>query len=280
MAAPFDQVFFPQNWEELFQLWNRTPDAVPFAGGIQFFHFQGKRTPTLPRNLLSLDRIEDLRRITRTEQYLEVGAMVCLNEIIHLGTIVPEILRKCLEGFAGLQVRNIATIGGNICCKGRYMDSCAPLIALDARYELRSASATRWIAASRFSPASLAPGELLTRIRIPLEPWNYSLCKKIRHTDISNADNIEREAGVIVFLLRNQKNILTNIKIVFAGNIVLEDRDTESLLIGTLLPISRKAAFTLIAQWEAYLTRLGFEDGLVRAELLNFIETSLLGLAE
>jgi CO/xanthine dehydrogenase FAD-binding subunit len=280
MAVSFNQVFFPQNWDELFHLWSRTPDAVPFAGGVQFFRFQGTRTPVLPHNLLSLDRIEELRRITRTEQYLEVGAMVCLNEIIRLGTIVPEILRKCLEGIAGLQVRNTATIGGNICSKGRYMDSCAALIALDARYELRTATATRWIAASRFSPASLASGELLTRIRIPLEPWNYSLCKKIRRTDMTNQDNIERDAGVIVFLLRNQKNILTNIKIVFAGNIVLEDRNIERLLIGTPLPLSRKAALTLIAQWEAYLSTLGFEDGLVRSELLNFIETSLLGLTE
>jgi CO/xanthine dehydrogenase FAD-binding subunit len=280
MAAPFNQVFFPQDWTELFHLWHRTPDAVPFAGGIQFFRFQGTRTPVLPPNLLSLDRIDDLRRITRTEQYLEVGAMVGLSEIIHLGTIVPEILRKCLEGIAGLQVRNTATIGGNICSKGRYMDSCAALIALDARYELRTVSSTRWIAASRFSAASLAPCELLTRIRIPLEPWNYSLCKKIHRADMTNPDNIERDAGVVVFLLRNQKNILTNIKIVFAGNIVLEDRDTERLLIGKLLPLRRKAALTLIAQWEAYLAALGFEDGLVRTTLLNFIETSLLGLTE
>jgi hypothetical protein len=97
---------------------------------------------------------------------------------------------------------------------------------------------------------------------------------------MTNPDNIERDAGVIVFLLRNQKNILTNIKIVFAGNIVLEDRNIERLLIGTPLPLSRKAALTLIAQWEAYLSTLGFEDGLVRSELLNFIEASLLGLTE
>jgi xanthine dehydrogenase iron-sulfur cluster and FAD-binding subunit A len=160
------------------------------------------------------------------------------------------------------------------------MDSCAALIALDARYELRKVSSTRWIAASRFSPASLAPNELLTRIRIPLELWNYSLCQKIHRTDMTNPDNIERDAGVIVFLLRNQKNILTNIKIVFAGNIILEDRNTERLLIGMSLPLSRKAALTLIAQWEAYLSTLGFEDSLVRSELLNFIETSLLGLTE
>jgi CO/xanthine dehydrogenase FAD-binding subunit len=277
MAALFNQVFFPQNWEELFHIWNRNPDAVPFAGGIQFFKFQGTRTPVLPGDLLALDRIEELRRITRTEQYLELGAMVCLNEIIYLGTIVPEILRLCLEGITGPQVRNLATIGGNLCAGTRYMDSCAALIALDAHYELRTAASTRWIAASRFKPSALAPRELLTRIRIPLEPWNYALCKKIRRTHI---DNVEPDTGVIVFLLRTQKNVLSNIRIVFAGNIVLEDKRAESLLIGKRLPLSRKDALTVIAQWEAYLSTLPHEEGLLRTELLNFIEKNLLRLAE
>jgi CO/xanthine dehydrogenase FAD-binding subunit len=92
MAAPLNQVFFPINWEGLFNIWNRNPDAVPFAGGIQFIRFQGKRAPIFPRKLISLEDIEEPRRVTRTEQYLELGAMVRLSEIIHLGTIVPEIL--------------------------------------------------------------------------------------------------------------------------------------------------------------------------------------------
>ncbi|MDR2418309.1 MAG: FAD binding domain-containing protein [Treponema sp.] len=294
MDAPFNQVPPLTSWEGLFNFWNSNPDAVPFAGGIQFLHFQGKRAPALPRKLIALEDIEELHLVTRTEQYLELGAMVRLSEIIHLGTIVPEILRKCLEGIAGPQLRNSATIGGNICTTLRYMDSCAALIALDAHYELRSMpsvppasftlsslfstqSSTRWIAASRFTPASLAPRELLTRIRIPLESWNYSLYRKFRCSDL---DRPNLDDGVIVLLLRNQKDILTDIRIVFAGRTVLKDKRTESLLSGKHLPLNCKDARAAIAQWETCLATLPPEQSFIRTELSNFVTSSLLGLVD
>ncbi|MDR1399563.1 MAG: FAD binding domain-containing protein [Treponema sp.] len=292
MDAPFNQVPPLTTWEGLFNFWNSNPDAVPFAGGIQFLRFQGKRAPVLPHKLISLEDIEELHRITRTEQYLELGAMVRLSEIINLGTTVPEILRKCLEGIAGPQIRNSTTIGGNICATSHHMDSCAALIALDARYELRSMastpptsftlsslfstqSSTRWIAASRFTSASLAPRELLTRIRIPLEPWNYSLYRKFHRSELDNTDT-----GVIVLLLRNQKEILTDIRIVFAGSTVLEDKRIESLLSGKHLPLSRKDVHAAIVQWETCLATLSPEQSFIRTELSNFVTTSLLGLVD
>ena len=134
MAAPLNQVFFPSTFQELFTAWNRFPDAVPFAGGTGIIRGQGDQTLALPRNILYLDKLNDLRRITRTERYLEIGAMVRLNEIIRLGKIVPEALTRCLEHIAGHHIRNQATIGGNICYPRRRLDSAAPLVALDAHF--------------------------------------------------------------------------------------------------------------------------------------------------
>jgi CO/xanthine dehydrogenase FAD-binding subunit len=294
MAAPFNQIPPITTWEGLFSFWNANPDAVPFAGGLQFLRFQGKRAPEIPHKLLSLEHIEELRRVARTEQYLELGAMVRLNEIINLGTIVPEILRISLEGIAGPQVRNSATIGGTICAGSHYMDACAALIALDARYELRSKpsgaprgftfaslfstqSSTRWIAAPRFTPASLAPRELLARLRIPLEPWNYSIYRKFRH---SNLDNTDPDSGAAVLLARTQKEVLTDIRIVFAGSILIEDKRAESLLVGKRLPLSRKDADAALAQWETSLAALAPEQGFLRAVLGNFVAVALQSLLD
>jgi CO/xanthine dehydrogenase FAD-binding subunit len=278
MAAPLNQVFFPATFQELFNAWNRFPDAVPFAGGTGLVWGQGRQTLELPRNILSLDKLGELRRITRTEQYLEIGAMVRLNEIIRLGKIVPEALTRCLENISGPQIRNQATIGGNICYPSRRLDSSAPMVALDAHFELRSAQSARWISAARFSslpgPLGLNPQELLTRIRIPLEHWNYSVFKKFRPPQSGGS------GGVMVFIMKNQKNILTDIRLVFGTQTILRDKNSEAVIIGKQLPLDLRDAEEFVERWKTYLAALDSPDDIARAELLNFIESTVFSIAE
>jgi CO/xanthine dehydrogenase FAD-binding subunit len=284
-----NQVFFPLNFQELFSAWSRFPEAVPFAGGAELIRGQGKRAPVLPKTILSLEKLEELSRITRTERYLEIGAMVRLNEIIRLGKIVPDVLTQCLMGIAGPQLRNIATIGGNICNPSRRSDTAAPMIALDAHYELRSAQAVRWISASRFSSlagsSTMASKELLTRIRIPLEQWNYSLCRKF------NIRGGGEPGDIIVFILRNQKNILEDMRVVFSGDSVLREKNSEALLIGKKLPLDRKDAHAFVERWKAYLEAAKLSEGngggkegdsfdFIKTQILMFIETAIMALAD
>ena len=89
MAEPLSQVFFPMNFQELFSAWNRFPDAVIYAGGTELIRSQRKRIPKLPKNIISLGKLDELHKISRTERYVELGAMVKLSQIINLGKIVP-----------------------------------------------------------------------------------------------------------------------------------------------------------------------------------------------
>jgi CO/xanthine dehydrogenase FAD-binding subunit len=279
MDALHNQVFFPKGLQELFAVWDRFPGAVPFAGGTERIRDQNGRSLALPQNILSLDRMDELRRVTRTERYLEAGALVRISELINLGKIVPDALAMTLKGVAGPALRNIATIGGNICFSSRRMDAAAPLIALDARYELRSLSQTRWISASRFSslsgPPALNPQELLTRIRIPLEQWDYSLYRKFQASRPG-----EPPEGVAVFIVRLQKNILADIRVVFAGKVILRDKNSETVLAGRQLPLDRRDAKHFTGLWETYLSAVEVPSAILRAKLLNFIETGILGLTD
>jgi CO/xanthine dehydrogenase FAD-binding subunit len=275
MADLHNQVFFPAAMTELFAAWNRFPDAVPFAGGAELLRNQGKHILSLPRNIISLERLEELHRITRTERYLEIGAMVTISEIIRLGKTVPEALTQSLSNIAGPQMRNLITIGGNICNPLRRQDTAAPLIALDARYELRTASESRWVSAPRFSalpgPPALNPQELLTRIRIPLEQWQYSLYRKF--TD-------DESGGGAVFMARMQKNILTDLRMVFAGQSVLRDKNSESILVGKLLPLDRRDAVHFMELWKTFLSAVELPGFMLRAKLLNFVESCILSLSD
>jgi CO/xanthine dehydrogenase FAD-binding subunit len=279
MDAPHSQVFFPATMQELFSSWARFPGAVPYAGGTELVRNQKGRRLSLPRDILSLDRLDELRRITRTERYLEIGAMVRINEIINLGKIVPQALVLTLRGIAAPPIRNLATLGGAICYSSRRLDAAAPLIALDARYELRTAAQSRWISASRFSslpgPPAVDPQELLTRVRIPLEQWDYTLYRKFKPAYPGDASE-----GAAVFIVRIQKNILTDIRVVFAGRVILRDKNSESVLAGKQLPLERKEARHFIELWEAYLSGVVIPGGLLRVKALNFIESSILGLTD
>ena len=276
MAAQPNQIFFPNSLSELFSDWGRFPYAVLYAGGTSLIRGESRQIPELPPLMLSLDKIAELAKITRTEQYLEIGAMVKLNEIILLGKIVPQVLRNCLERIAGPQLRNIATIGGNICNRGTAQDTTAPLSALDAQYELCGPQSSRWISAARFSshPNSNALNlhELVSRIRIPLEQWDYSIYRKFSGPGDSG--------GTAVFMIKNQKNVLTDIRVVFKAKTIIRDAASESSLIGRHLPLNQKTAGEFLEKWETFSAGIPEITGQNRTRLLNFIDIAMQNISD
>ena len=276
MADQLNQVFFPSNYTELFAAWDRFPHAVPYAGGTGLIREQGGQILELPPVILSLEDLDEMHRVSRSERYLEIGAMTKLSRITGLGKIVPSALRHCLENIAGIQLRNLATIGGNICFPDRRLDCPAVLTALDAQYELRTSQTSRWVSASRFftdpGPTVLNPKEILTRIRIPLDYWDYSVYKKF--------SGRESRSRVAVFLVRTQKNVLSDIRIVYKTDSILRDKDCESMLTGKQLPLSRKVADEFVESWETFLEESQTIDELFRKELINFIEVNVYNLLD
>ena len=286
-----NNLFFPSTFQEFFSTWSQYNNAVLYAGGSQIIRKQGKRFPTLPDNIISLEKMHELQKINRSERHLEIGAMVKLNQIINLGKIVPEALNLCLQNIAGPQLRSLATIGGNLCNQHRRLDACIPMIALDAQYELRTALTTRWISASRFSslpgPPILAPQEILTRIRVPLDPWDFIWYRKL------SIPGSSEPGGGILFIMRNQKNILTDIRVVYSGKAVLREKNCETMLAGKHLPLGYKETKAFIDGWKTYLSVIeGIESSifpgnaeqisseLIKTQILGFIETTIMRISD
>jgi CO/xanthine dehydrogenase FAD-binding subunit len=284
------QIFYPVTLQELFSAWSHFPGAVLSAGATTLsFHRENGCSIPIPDQIISLNKMEELKRFSRSERYLEIGSMVHLDEIVNMGKIVPDVFTRALDAVGGPQLRNIATIGGHICYPFKQLDAIAPLIALDARYELRTASSVRWLPASRFSstpgPLPINAQELITRIRVPLDPWNYSAYKKF--TDPYTGDDT---AGSMVFLVRFQKNILTDIRVVYAGKMVIRDKNSEAVLAGKQLPLTGRDITHFMGLWADHLSAVEpvkAPDGdssrgiikdlnaLTRAKMFNFIESCI-----
>jgi len=277
MDAPLNQVLFPDNLPELFAAWNRFPDAVPYAGGTALTGKRGKENATeVTPVYLSLEKIEELNRITRTEQYLEIGSMTVLNRLINLGKIVPAVLCKCLLDIAGVQLRNIATVGGNICNTTRLLDLPAILTALDAQYEFKNAVSARWVSAARFhseEKTTLEKQELLTRVRLPLHQWDYAVYRKFKREDSILSESL-------VFLAKTRKNILSDIRVIYKGREILRNKNAEDLLIGKYLPISRKTANDFIFNWMDLLAQKQEIGEFSMSSILNSIEENVYNLSE
>jgi len=277
MDAPLNQVFSPSSFHELFSAWNRFPAAVLFAGGTDFTWKQGKSVLKLQPVIISLDNLQELHRITRTEHYIEIGSMAKLNKIIWLGKVVPDILRICLENIGGVQLRNIATIGGNICCTSRLLDVSTALTALDAQYELRNAHSSRWLSASRFHSKEehsvLENQELLTRIRLPLHQWDYSVYKKFFPEDFFNSE-------ALVFMANAHKSVLSDIRVVYKADSIIRNKNGEDILNGKYLPISRRTADDFIENWVEFLRDKRDISEFTKNALLAGIEENVYNLTE
>ncbi len=120
--------------------------------------------------IISLDRVEELRRVSRTDRYLEFGATFPLQRILQLGTnILPPPLRSCLHSIGTPGLRRLATIGGNLMLPESSIALGLVIGILDGTLEIRRSGGSRRIPVSRFinSGRNLQSGEILTRIRIP-----------------------------------------------------------------------------------------------------------------
>lgn len=87
-----------------------------------------------PRYLLDISRLEELKGIRVEGDELMVGAAVTLSEIYHsevLGEHAPA-LKKSAYNFASTQIRNVATIGGNVAHCSPCGDTIPPLVIHEA----------------------------------------------------------------------------------------------------------------------------------------------------
>jgi CO/xanthine dehydrogenase FAD-binding subunit len=259
---------------ELWAEWSRFNDANLFSGSENRLYMQTGKLFFLPETALVLDNIGELRKIDRTERYLEIGSMVALNSITTLGKIIPEALMLAIKSTTTYLLRNLTTIGNCICKQSTPEPVVAALVALDSRYELKTSSQSYWVPASQFSAFHqgnmLKPQECLTRIRIPLESWDYTLCR-----DFSAKESGDNGNEFAVFLAKIQKNILADIRFIFSGTTILRDKNSELELIGSKLPLDKKNTENFITIWRNHLSAIEGRSEFQKSKLLNFIEQAI-----
>ncbi len=252
MAKPGDllRVLRPKSVNGLLRLYAKNPDALLFAGGTErATRLKPDSVSAESKIVIYLGKVEELSRIRRSQRYLEIGSCLPISRIVSIGRhILPEALSTALRSIANPAVRNLATLGGNICAAIPNNDSIAPLYAIDGQLEIRSLSGSRWVPISRFFPGAgetvLKEGEILFRIRIPLEEWDYQVFRKVSGSHICSHPLLN-----FCGLARFSKGILETVRFALGGlnNTVFRSLEPESRLEGKTLPLSEKEVESLLA---------------------------------
>jgi CO/xanthine dehydrogenase FAD-binding subunit len=161
----------------------RGGDVTILAGGTDLMPQTHAGRVTLKRGLLNVRRVPELHRVERADGAVRIGALCTITELMR-DPLVREhfgLLADACDHFASDQLRNAATIGGNVCNASPAGDTLVPLLALDAEAELASKPngrvETRRVPLADFftgpGRTARALDELLCAIRLPLPPPGF-----------------------------------------------------------------------------------------------------------
>lgn len=213
-----------------------------------FYYFQnvssiqvvaGGTASCMPQNALCIRKIPELLSIDKHERHIDIGSAVTLSRLLSVRKVLPDCLVQALNKIANVFVRNIATVGGNICATDYYHALYAPLFALDARLEMRKSQDTRYIHLDKLR--DFAKNYILTKVRIPLDDWKISVYRLIENDDSDIPSSF-------VFLADMNNDTLRNIRLSLAGRIAMRCRELENNLAGIRLPLRDEAIQDYVKQ--------------------------------
>ena len=146
------------------------------AGGTDLLMtLKHERTDSLKVINLAMLQDDAFRSITETESEITIGALATADEILNNDLIKNNfpILAEAANSLASRQIRNVATIGGNVCTASPSGDMTCALVALEANCEiLNTDNELRIMPISDYlidvRKTSLQKNEMLRRIVIPL----------------------------------------------------------------------------------------------------------------
>ncbi len=150
--------------------------ARPFMGGTDLF-VRMRDGVIRPQVVVDVKHLPGMRDVVYDEQSgLTVGAAVTMNEVARHPDIVAHypLLAEAASAVASYQLRNRATLGGNLCNASPAADTAPATLVLEGRIVLYGPDGEREVPATEFflGPGKTArgPAEIVTAIRFPIPP--------------------------------------------------------------------------------------------------------------
>lgn len=228
------QIIIPASLDDFAAIYEANPNARIVAGSTDV----GLWVTKFMRNIgpvIFIGHLQELKRIAENDSEVRFYAGVTYSEALPVIEANFPQLRELWNRFAGEQIRNMGTIGGNIANGSPIGDTPPPFIALGAKLHLRRGEHRREIKLEDFFLAygkqDRQPGEFVESVTIPLLPAGekfatYKVSKR-REEDISALCGAIR-----VFV--NDAGVVGMVRIAFGGMAATPKRAraVEAALVG------------------------------------------------
>lgn len=225
--------FAPKTVDEALQILSDYPDTSIIAGGTDLMVRQNDSLYGIfADTLMSVRSIEGFDRIEELEDEIVIAPAANHSDI----AVNPIILKyaphlaKAASIIGSPQIRNMGTIGGNVCNSSPVGDTLPALYTLDAVMVLRSASGSRTLPINEFifAPGKnrREKGELLTEIRFPKRE---AICR-FERTSPRKALSITKAS--VAFLASLKAGVLKDVKIAMGsvGPVIIFAKNTQNVL--------------------------------------------------
>jgi carbon-monoxide dehydrogenase medium subunit len=247
----------PRTLDEALRLLEQGKAGARILAGGTDLVLQMKQRLLTPSLVIDIKNVPDLDRLDWSEKGgLHIGASVSISKLLAL-EVLPKrfsVLAQACRVIGSTQIKNRATLGGNICNAAPSADSAPALLCLGASGILKRSGGTRMVALEEFykSPGKTAvrDNELLVEIDVPTPPANSAGCY-LRHTTREEMDI--SVVGVASYLeLSPDKKVKTaRITLAAVAPVPMRAHQAESILQGKAVTADAIEAAAVKAAAEA-----------------------------
>lgn len=214
----------PGSSDALAEVYAKNPDATLVAGATDVGLWVTKQLRDLDP-VIFLNRCDDLKEITITDDEVRFGAMVDMNRMGEALADLHPSYAEMIRRYASVQIRHAATVGGNIANGSPIGDNPPALIALGATLHLRKGDVRRSIPLEEFfigyGKQDCAAGEFVEAVSFPRQADRLKAYKLSKRFD----QDISAVCGC--FNVTVSDGTVTQARIAFGGMAGIPKRATN-----------------------------------------------------
>lgn len=175
-SLPRVKYYRPKTLTEAVKLLTEIEGSKVIAGGTDLL-VDMKTSRVEVGALVDINSLDELKGIEDAGNVIRIGAATKIQELLESRVISDNLplLKAAAEAMGSWQIRNMATIGGNLCNASPAADTAPPLLAYDADLLIFSQQDTRVVPATKFFTGyrrtALKSGEILKEILIEKSGW-------------------------------------------------------------------------------------------------------------
>ena len=269
--------------DEALRLLSRKEDAKVLAGGTDLV-VDMKIGRYRPKTVIDISGIKSLRYVIDEGDKVRIGALTKMQDIVESPVVREKLplLAEAVSMLGSWQIRNMATVGGNLCNASPAADSAPPLLAHEAKIKLTSIEGTREIPITEFFTGPrktvMYKTEILQEVVVP---YDADFARSYSYVKVGRRNSFTLSVVAVATVLKVRNRSIEDVRVALnavaptpvrarsvesflkgreAGSEVIEK--ASELVLSDISPISDVRAS---AEYRKHLSRVLVKDALLKA---------------